>query len=194
MRRFLLLVLLFCSTHYNSLSQFATDTTGSKSDSAKSILVDSTKATIKASNKNIKSDVIIKKGFQPTKTPMVALGLSTLLPGAGQIYDESYWKVPILWGLGGYWVYEYIQNNNNYKSYRDQYLQSLIDIPGYGDARLQRLRDFYRGERDKFGWYIGVLYLANIIDAYISAHLYDFDVTPDLGEQGQVGMKLKLKL
>lgn len=125
---------------------------------------------------------------------MLALGLSAIFPGAGQIYDESYWKVPIIWALGGYWVYEYIDNNSKYKDYQDKYLQSLVDIPGAGNNYYKKSRDFYRDERDKFGWYMGVLYIANILDAYIAAHLYDFDVTPDLGEQGQVSVKLKLRL
>ena len=125
------------------------------------------------------------------KNATLALGLSAVLPGAGQVYDESYWKVALIWGFGGYWASEFIRNNNSYKDYRDLYLRSLDTIPGQGNGRYLQLRDFYKNERDKFGWYLGVLYLANIIDAYIGAHLYDFDVTPDLGEHGQVSMKLR---
>ena len=124
------------------------------------------------------------KGFQPTKNPSLALALSMAAPGAGQIYDESYWKLPIVWGLGGYWVYEFIQNGKSYRDYRDQYIDSQIHFPPDGDGRLLQLRNFYKDERDKFGWYLGVLYLANIIDAYVGAHLYDFDVTPNLGQNG----------
>ena len=190
-----LLVVLILFLHPALSAQSSEDTTAIRKDSSVTIVIDSTDAVPSIpkviSPLDGKGE---KKGFQSTKTPMLALGFSVVLPGAGQIYDESYWKVPIIWGLGGYWIYEYIANNNNYKDYRDQYLQSLPETQGSGNGRLLRLRDFYRDERDKFGWYLGVLYLANIIDAYIGAHLYDFDVSPNLGEDGQVGVKLKLKL
>jgi hypothetical protein len=180
---------------FNSTAQVVLDTTPAPSDSTKQQLADSARISPIIPRvtppESIKTE---KKGFQPTKTPMLALGLSAIFPGAGQIYDESYWKVPIIWALGGYWVYEYIDNNSKYKDYQDKYLQSLVDIPGAGNNYYKKSRDFYRDERDKFGWYMGVLYIANILDAYIAAHLYDFDVTPDLGEQGQVSVKLKLRL
>jgi hypothetical protein len=186
---------LVCFLHFNLQGQSVRDTTASPVDSIKAKLRDSARVSPiiprVTSPDSIKA---VKKGYQPAKTPMLALGLSAVLPGAGQVYDESYWKVPIIWGLGGYWVYEYIYNNGKYKDYQDQYLQSLKEIPGAGNGYYKTLRDFYRDERDKFGWYMGVLYVANILDAYIAAHLYDFDVTPDLGEQGQVSVKLKLKL
>src|SRR5258706_8697134 len=46
-------------------------------------------------------------GYHPAKDPWVAVGLSASLPGLGQIYNRNYWKVPVVWGLGGYWVYEW---------------------------------------------------------------------------------------
>ncbi|MFN3135846.1 MAG: DUF5683 domain-containing protein, partial [Candidatus Kryptonium sp.] len=102
-------------------------------------------------------------------------------PGLGQFYNKSYWKIPIIYGLAGYFVYEIKQNDKNYRYYRDLFSESL-KISG-GDYRYKRLRDFYRDQRDLFGIYLFVLYLANIVDAYVDAHLYNFDVSDNLSIQ-----------
>ena len=115
----------------------------------------------------------------------MAVGLSAAIPGAGQIYNQNYWKPPIVWGLGGYWVYEWFQMNSQYKDYRNQYSQSISPILPLGNGQLQQLRDFYRDERDKFAWYLGALYFLNLVDAYVSASLFDFDIGSDLGMRGQ---------
>jgi hypothetical protein len=125
------------------------------------------------------------KEFHPTKSPWLAVGLSAALPGAGQIYNTNYWKVPIIWGLGGYWIYEWTKLNKQYKDFGDQYYASL-QTPAGGDELLRRNRDFYHDERDKFAWYLGAMYFLNLVDAYVGAHLYDFDVTPDLGYDGRI--------
>lgn len=124
-------------------------------------------------------------GLRESKSPWVAVGLSAAVPGLGQIYNKSYWKAPIIWGLGGYWVYEWIHLNGNYRDFRDQYTGSVTpSVPG-GNAQFLLLRDFYRDERDKFAWYLGALYLLNLVDAYVGASLYDFDVGPELSADGR---------
>lgn len=111
--------------------------------------------------------------FHPTKSPLLAMGLSALLPGVGQIYDESYWKAPVIWGVGGYWLYIWIDLNNQYKDFQRLYALT-------GNDQYLSLRNFYRDERDKYAWFMGALYILNIVDAYAGAHLYDFNVSPDL--------------
>ena len=119
---------------------------------------------------------------------------SALVPGFGQIYTHSYWKLPIIWGLGAYYVHEWITNNNKYRDYRDQYLGSISTSDPDGDLRVKAFRDFYRDQRDSFAWYFGILYLANIVDAYVSASLYEFDVSDDLSfEVGKSGSALTLR-
>jgi len=115
------------------------------------------------------------------KSPTKAMLMSAILPGLGQFYNGSYWKIPIIYGLAGYFVYELRENDKNYKYYRDLFMQS-VQTSG-GDYRYKRLRDFYRDQRDLFGIYIFVLYLANIVDAYVDAHLYNFDVGDELSIQ-----------
>ncbi len=134
------------------------------------------------------------RSSRPAKSPWLAVGFSAVAPGAGQIYNTNYWKAPLIWGLGGYWIYEWIKLNNKYKDLRDQYNQSLVSDPPIGNPRYLSNRDFYRDERDKFAWYLGALYFLNLVDAYVGAHLYDFDVTPDLGVDGRVEPKLTATL
>ncbi len=131
-----------------------------------------------------------------TKSPWLAVGLSAALPGLGQIYDRSYWKLPIIWGLGGYWVYELIHLNNNYKDFRDQYTNSITPLLPGGNNQFLNLRDFSRDERDRFAWYLGALYLLNLVDASVGASLVDFDVGPDLTAGGRAapGVRASVRL
>ncbi len=109
--------------------------------------------------------------------------LSALLPGAGQVYTRSYWKVPIIVGLGVYFASVWLEQNRLYKQARDIYSASLVANPpvdpGLLDNQLTR-RDFYRDQRDTFAWYFAILYFVNIADAYVDASLYDFNVSGDL--------------
>lgn len=127
----------------------------------------------------VRGDVIEPDGtgFQMTKSPTLALALSAVLPGAGQIYNGEWWKVPILYAmLGGFGYGAYIQNQR----YQDAKanLARAVDEKNPGEVgRWTRSRDFFRDDRDKWYIYMGLAYVANLIDAYISAHLFDFDVS-----------------
>jgi len=126
------------------------------------------------------------QGFRMAKSPWRAVGLSAVLPGAGQIYTENYWKVPVIVGLGSYWVYEWVKLNNKFHDFSDLYSASIVASPPDGNSRLKGNRDFYHDERDKFAWFLAGLYLANLVDAYVGAHLYDFDVSPELTYDGRL--------
>ncbi len=126
-----------------------------------------------------KSDTSITKFFKK-KSPTKAMLFSAVLPGAGQFYNQSYWKIPIILGLAAYWGYEWRDLNQNYKTYKDLYSKSLVTSTQTGVYQYKVLRDFYRSERDRFAWYLGILYVANILDAYVDASLFEFDVGDDL--------------
>ncbi|HEX2788530.1 MAG TPA: DUF5683 domain-containing protein [Ignavibacteria bacterium] len=132
--------------------------------------------------------------FVMKKSPLTATLLSAAIPGAGQFYNESYWKIPVIAGVGGYLVYEIIQSNKDYRNYADQYSASITTQNPSGDARLLSLREFYRDERDRFFIYTALLYLVQIADAYVDAELYDFDVSDKmkftLGGNNILGMKI----
>lgn len=163
-----IIILCFLSIGYSQqdTTSFSSDTNQTKTDTFQSI----------------KRTELSQKGFQSSKSALLAVALSTVLPGSGQFYNEDYWKIPIIWGFGIYWGLEWRYLNKKYKDFGSQYNESIKELPPYGDEQFRRLRDFYRDERDKFAWYIGVLYFLNIVDAYVGAHLYDFDVSPDLSD------------
>lgn len=108
-----------------------------------------------------------------------ALLCSAVLPGAGQFYNESYWKVPVIAGFGVYFVAEWISSDKTYRDYRDQYKTSLLTSTS-GNSYYLKLRDFYRDQRDSFTWYFLILYVVNLVDAYVDASLFDFNVNSDL--------------
>ncbi|GAB4300758.1 MAG: hypothetical protein Kow0098_28460 [Ignavibacteriaceae bacterium] len=110
--------------------------------------------------------------FRMSKSPWLAVGLSAVFPGAGQIYNESYYKAPVIWGVAAWLVYLWIDNNDLYKTYRDLFIQT-------NDARFKDLRTFYQDQRDEISIYLGLVYLLNLIDAYVDAQLFDFTVDED---------------
>ena len=128
----------------------------------------------------------VRPASRDARSPWVAVGLSAALPGAGQIYTKNYWKVPIIWGLGGYYIYEWFKQNDKYKEYRALYAASISSTRPTGSDQLLAVRDFYRDQRDSFAWYMGALYFLNLVDAYVDGHLYDFDVSPELTADGRV--------
>jgi hypothetical protein len=114
--------------------------------------------------------------FRMKRSPWLAVGLSALLPGAGQFYNKSYWKVPIVLGLIGYLGYQYYDNDKKYRDYRDQYSATQTPENPTGDLNLKILRQFYFDQRNDFVWYFAIVYVINLVDAYVDAHLFDFDV------------------
>jgi TM2 domain-containing membrane protein YozV len=151
-----------------------------------------------SSSKNDSTLSVVKKKDKPfkmKKSPLVATLLSAVIPGAGQFYNRSYWKVPVIAGLVGYFGYEYFHYNNIYKGYRDQYVASQLQFPPEGDDNLKTLREFNRTQRDDFVWYFLIIYIINLADAYVDAHLFDFDVTEEkISTLGLIDRKASLKL
>ena len=110
------------------------------------------------------------------KSPWGAVLRSAILPGWGQFYNESYWKIPIVWGVLGSFVGGWIYYDDLYVDFRDRYNQSLLEFPESGIGNYKRNRDFYRDQRDLFTIYFVLGYLLNLVDAFVDAHLFDFTV------------------
>jgi TM2 domain-containing membrane protein YozV len=121
----------------------------------------------------------IDKKFRMKKSPWVAVGFSALLPGAGQFYNKSYWKIPVILGIVGYLGYEFFDNDKKYRDYRDQYSVTQTTENPAGDPNLKTLREFYFDQRNDFVWYFAIVYVINLVDAYVDAHLFDFDISED---------------
>jgi hypothetical protein len=110
--------------------------------------------------------------FIMSKAPLGAVWRSAILPGWGQVYTESYWKVPVIWGAAAWLIYNWVWNNNQYKSYLNLFNQST-------DQNDLSYAHFYQDQRDLFAIYMGLTYLLNLVDAYIDAQLFDFSVSKD---------------
>lgn len=139
----------------------------------------------------------VQKAFVPK--PTKALWFSLVLPGAGQIYNRKYWKLPIIYGGFLGCAYALTWNQMMYRDYSQAYLDIMDDDPNtksYLDMLppryditgredqfkkiFKRKKDFYRRYRDLSAFcFIGV-YLLSVVDAYVDAQLSEFDISPDL--------------
>ena len=126
------------------------------------------------------------------KSTTLAIVLSAVLPGAGQIYTERYLHAPVVWGLGYYLVNQWNKGDRLYRDYGGRFANSVAQDTSrnLGNDQLRAIRDFYLDERDRIGLYIAILYVLNIVDAYVGASLYSFEVSDELG--GNAAIKFKM--
>lgn len=148
-------------------------------------LLEASKDTVKKKSSEVK--------FVMKKSPLKAVLLSAALPGLGQYYNESYWKIPIVALAGGYFGYEIIHQNNIFLDYKEQYIASQTPENPNGNQQILVTRNFYKDQRDKFIFYFGIFYVVNLVDAYVDAHLYDFDVSDKI-KLGFEPSKINLKI
>ncbi len=165
--------------------------------------------TAQTDSSNTKSVVIITEtpdsittttdyGFKPS--PKRAMLYSAIIPGSGQIYNKKYWKAPLIWGGFAAIIYAISWNGDYYQEYRKAYT-SIADenesttyyekyIPegteltdsylDWLESALLSKQQYYRRYRDLSIIGIIALYGANILDAYVDAQLFDYDISPDL--------------
>lgn len=134
-----------------------------------------------------------------------AMLYSAILPGLGQFYNKKYWKLPIVLGGAFGLTYAISWNGSRYNEYKEAYSDFVTDpaartswhnfIPSneqaqdyidnsskkeYLQSSLRRKKDFFRRNRDLAIIASVGVYALCIIDAYVDAQLYDFDISPDL--------------
>lgn len=129
------------------------------------------------------------------KNPKKAALLSALLPGAGQVYNHSkekgkrtLWKLPIIYAGLGTCIYFLDDNTRNIKSLRTEYLFKLdnpnsFQNPDYEFATAESLRnamDTYKNWRDISIVSLVGVYVLQIVDASVDAHLFNHDVSPNI--------------
>lgn len=124
-----------------------------------------------------KNAVEADRRMEPWKVAMI----SAVLPGYGQVYNKAAWKVPILYGLLGYFGYRALDYNDSYNEYRDKY---SADPDGPDASSYRSERDDYQEKRNQHIMFLALAYIAGIIDAYVDAHLYDFDAITEEGISG----------
>ena len=119
-------------------------------------------------------------------SPKRATLMSAVIPGAGQFYNQKYWKIPVIYVAGGALVYSTIQNNNGYQEFLEAYTvfaETEVPMEGYEVYELDQLKsvkDQYRRYRDLSIVGLILLYTLNIVDATVDGYLFDYDVGDDL--------------
>lgn len=147
----------------------------------------------------------VKKQKRDWKTwrpnPKKALWLAIVIPGAGQIYNRKYWKLPIVYGGFVGCAYAMRWNNMMYKDYSQAYIDLTDDDPNtksyerfqqfsnrITDANIQRrYQELFKNRKNRFRRWRDLsffvmcgVYAISIIDAYVDASLSEFDISDDL--------------
>jgi Family of unknown function (DUF5683) len=120
-----------------------------------------------------------------SKDPKKASLYSAILPGAGQFYNEKYWKLPIVYAGFGTLIYFIDRNTKYYKDLK----QAIIDYPdhdlkyfdnGLTLDQITRGKDIYKRYREMSFIFTAGFYIIQIIDATVDAYLFDWDVGEDI--------------
>ena len=138
------------------------------------------------------------KVFKPNPTKAVIY--SAIFPGLGQIYNRKYWKLPIVYGGFLGFSYAIAWNGRYYTDYSNGFKDIMDEDPAtdswknflpYGQdpesvdkewlkTVLKRRKDFYRRYRDLSIIGTIAMYALSMVDAYVDAQLFDFDMSTDL--------------
>jgi hypothetical protein len=128
------------------------------------------------------------------KSGNLAMLMSAILPGSGQIYAHRYYTLPLIWGFGYYFIRQFKDADAKYNKYRSLYSQSLVDsIKMPLQTFYQTQREDWHSFRDEMGVYLVLTYILNIIDAYVGATLYNFDVSDDLGGSTAIRFRIPIR-
>lgn len=115
-------------------------------------------------------------------SPLTAMVFSALLPGMGQIYNQKLWKLPFVYGglASIYYVIDF--NQRGYKRFGNAIkLRPNDEFAGTRSEKdLIVIRNAYRRNRDLAIIGISAFYLLNVIDAYVDAHFFSWDISDDL--------------
>ena len=146
---------------------------------------------------------MMKKGRDWSKlrpNPKRALWLAIVLPGAGQVYNRKYWKLPIFYGGFVGCIYAMTWNNQMYHDYAQAYIDIMDNDPttqSYNNflhlgttitpANEERYKNIFKQRKDRYRRWRDLsifttiaVYALSVIDAYVDASLSDFDISDDL--------------
>ncbi|MEL1243307.1 DUF5683 domain-containing protein [Flavobacterium sp. DGU11] len=133
-----------------------------------------------------KDSLLLKPYKLDALAPSKAAFYSAIVPGLGQVYNKKYWKLPLVYGGMGLSLYYYTFNNNKYHEYRDAYKARLAGRPvtgqlaELGNDRLIAAQKFHQRNRDLSLLLTVGIYVLNIVDANVDAHLQQFNVNENL--------------
>ncbi|MBO9701350.1 MAG: hypothetical protein J7604_14165 [Sporocytophaga sp.] len=132
-----------------------------------------------------------KHNYRPGRAAL----LSTVLPGAGQFYNRRYWKPPILYAGAAALIYWINFNSTEYNKFNTAYASRVafratdttnaltqVGTPyeDFSDNELRVTRDAYRRDLEFSIIISTAVYALNIVDAYVDAHLRQFDINEDI--------------
>ena len=143
----------------------------------------------------VSDSVKVKKTRFNPLAPSRAAFYSAIFPGLGQIYNKKYWKAPIVYGALGTGIFFYVDNSNEFNRFRDAFARRLngfqddefFDLdgnpnngPDVSDQALQDAQERAQRNRELSLIITIGLYVLNILDANVDAHLKQFNVNDDL--------------
>lgn len=147
-----------------------------------------------------KRQEVVSSHVQWTPDPKRAVWLGLVIPGAGQIYNRKYWKLPIVYGGFVGCIYAMQWNDMLYKDYSQAYIDLVDNDPNtqsynqflhlgstITEANAERYKTIFKSRKDRYRRWrdlsffclIGV-YALSVIDAYVDATLSQFDISDDL--------------
>ena len=165
-----------------------------------------------ASGQQVQADSVFIPAAS-THSPRGALWRSAAFPGWGQLYNDQRIKLPFIYAALGFLGYQTWSSQDDYRLYREAYQykawQELVDSgqqetnpkadfqPAYDELAaefgaissrpLRTQRNNFRRSRDLSLIGVGLVYGLAMLDAYVSAHLLDFDVGENLQFQVSPG-------
>jgi Family of unknown function (DUF5683) len=148
--------------------------------------------------KILKKDTLKTADIYPN--PRKAALYALIIPGGGQVYNKDFWKVPLVYGAyyGLYVVYKF--NNTQYNTLRDC-LIARRTLPKPTDpcenSRLNTIdersliayRDQYNKTRQQSILGLVLVHILSATEAYVDAHLKNFDIDDNLSIQLTPKMK-----
>ncbi len=131
-------------------------------------------------------DSLINK--RKSTVPLKATLLSAILPGAGQVYNQQYYKLHIVYAAIGGMIYAVDWNSRQFNRFDDAYKTRLrgenTDDMGFPSfiptASIGNQRQQFRKDKEMAYFGLGLVYLLNVADAFVSSHLTTFNIEDDL--------------
>jgi hypothetical protein len=126
------------------------------------------------------------KNTTKVHSPRKAAIYSAILPGLGQAYNKSWWKIPIIYGSMGAFAYFSDFNQKKYSYVRKNLIAQTDNDPntvnetGLPSSQLSELKRQYKNRRDLCLAGMVAVYILQIVEAHVDAHLKTFDVSDNL--------------
>lgn len=119
--------------------------------------------------------------YRMSRDPLTAVLLSVAFPGIGQVYNAEYWKAPIFAGTAGTSLYLLVDNHQRFRDADVAYLTARETNASASNLDLLlRRREAFRDNRDLAAAVLITTYVVAAVDAFVGAHLFDFDVSDDV--------------